>query len=178
MLDLLQRLPTSREVLRPSKPRLSLSTLQEWTWEHYRGLNLTLFTLSARGSMVIFIRGWRRCFGQRLGAWGPLVRPTSHATCPGGQVSSLHRLWALDTLITTSSGHIDKTISGNAPTHGWPAKVVYLAGHTLAWLSSCFVSRHFLMSYLPWLCLILDIMKICMDFGPYGAFPSSDVLEW
>jgi hypothetical protein len=25
--------------------------------------------------------------------------------------------------------------------------------------------------------LILDIMKICMDFGPYGAFPSSDVPE-
>jgi hypothetical protein len=23
----------------------------------------------------------------------------------------------------------------------------------------------------------LDIMKICMDFGPYGAFPSSDVPE-
>jgi hypothetical protein len=21
----------------------------------------------------------------------------------------------------------------------------------------------------------LDIIKICMDFGPYGAFPSSDV---
>jgi hypothetical protein len=26
-------------------------------------------------------------------------------------------------------------------------------------------------------CLILDIMKICMDFGPYDAFPSSDVPE-
>jgi hypothetical protein len=23
----------------------------------------------------------------------------------------------------------------------------------------------------------LDIMKICMDFGPYGAFPSSDAPE-
>jgi hypothetical protein len=23
----------------------------------------------------------------------------------------------------------------------------------------------------------LDIMKICMDFGPYGAFPSSNFLE-
>jgi hypothetical protein len=28
-----------------------------------------------------------------------------------------------------------------------------------------------------WLCLILDILKICMDFGPYDAFPSSDVPE-
>jgi hypothetical protein len=25
--------------------------------------------------------------------------------------------------------------------------------------------------------LILDIMKICMGFGPYGAFPSSNVPE-
>jgi hypothetical protein len=25
--------------------------------------------------------------------------------------------------------------------------------------------------------LVLDIMKICMDFGPYDAFPSSDVPE-
>jgi hypothetical protein len=37
--------------------------------------------------------------------------------------------------------------------------------------------RHFLVSYCLSLCLILDIMKICMDFGPYGAFPSSDVPE-
>jgi hypothetical protein len=25
--------------------------------------------------------------------------------------------------------------------------------------------------------LVLDIMKICMDFGPYDAFPSSNVPE-
>jgi hypothetical protein len=24
----------------------------------------------------------------------------------------------------------------------------------------------------------LDIMKICMDFGPYDTFPSFDVPEW
>jgi hypothetical protein len=35
--------------------------------------------------------------------------------------------------------------------------------------------RHFLVSYYLWLCLILDIMKICMNFDPYGAFPSFDV---
>jgi hypothetical protein len=52
----------------------SLSTLQEWTWEHYRGLNLTLFTLSARGSTVVFIGGVRQCYGWGLGAWGPLDR--------------------------------------------------------------------------------------------------------
>jgi hypothetical protein len=67
----------------------SLSTLQEWTWEHYRGLNLTLFTLSARGSTIVFI-GVRRYCGWRLGTWGPLVRRAVHATWLGGQVSSFH----------------------------------------------------------------------------------------
>jgi hypothetical protein len=37
--------------------------------------------------------------------------------------------------------------------------------------------HHFLVSYCLWLCLILDIIKICMDFGPHGAFPSSDAPE-
>jgi hypothetical protein len=53
----------------------------------------------------------------------------------------------------------------------WPA------GHTLSWLSPWFLPHHSLVSYCLWLCPILDIMKICIDFGPYGAFPSSDVPE-
>jgi hypothetical protein len=48
---------------------------------------------------------------------------------------------------------------------------------TLARLCWGFMLCHPLMSYYPWLCLILDILKICMDFGPYDAFPSSDVSE-
>jgi hypothetical protein len=32
-------------------------------------------------------------------------------------------------------------------------------------------------SYYLRLPLVLDIMKICIDFGPYDAFPSSDVPE-
>jgi hypothetical protein len=56
------------------------------------GLNLTLFTLSAGGSTVVFIGGVRRCCGRGLGAWGPLDRPAGHATWPGGQISSLHHL--------------------------------------------------------------------------------------
>jgi hypothetical protein len=31
------------------------------------------------------------------------------------------------------------------------------------------------MSYSLGLCLILDILKICMDFGPYDTFLSSNV---
>jgi hypothetical protein len=117
-----------------------LSTLQERIWEHYTGLNLTLFTFSARGSTMVFIVGVRKCCGRRLGAWGPLVRPA-------GQVSSLHCLWALDTLSTFSYGHVDKTIFGNAPTHGRQAKVMWPADHTLERLSPCFVPGHPLMPY-------------------------------
>jgi hypothetical protein len=36
---------------------------------------------------------------------------------------------------------------------------------------------HLPVSYYLRLPLVLDIMKICMDFGPYDVFPSSDVLE-
>jgi hypothetical protein len=118
------------------------------------GLNLTLFTLSAGGTMV-FIGGVGQCCSQRLGAWGPLIRPTDHATWPSGQVSSLYHLWALDTLSTTSDGHVDKTVFGDAPTHGRPTKVMWPAGYTLAWFSLCLVPRHFLVSYCLWLCLIL-----------------------
>jgi hypothetical protein len=114
---------------------------------------------------MVFI-GVRRCCSRRLTTWGPLVRPAAHATWPGSQVSSLYHLRALDTLSIASNGRIDKTVFGNASTHGRPAKVMWLAGHTLAWLSPCCVPHHFLLSYCLWLCLILDIMKICMNFGP------------
>jgi hypothetical protein len=65
-LELLWGLLTSREILQPLKPHLSLSSLQKWTWEHDRGLNLTLFTLSVEESTMLFIGGVRRCYGQRL----------------------------------------------------------------------------------------------------------------
>jgi hypothetical protein len=126
---------------------------------------------------MVFIGRVRRCCVWRLYMWGPLVRPADHATCRGGQVSSLHCLWTLDTLSTASARHVNKMVFGNVPTHGRPAKVVWPGGHTLARLRPHFVPRHFLVSYCLWLCLIWDIMKICMDFGPYGAFASFDVPE-
>jgi hypothetical protein len=64
-----------------------------------------------------------------------------------------------------------------APTPGRPPKEVGLADPTLARLGPGFVPRHRLMSYYLRLCLILDILKICLDFGLYDAFPSSDVPE-
>jgi hypothetical protein len=59
----------------------------------------------------------------------------------------------------------------------WKCANTWPAGHTLARLHPFFVPYHFLLSYCPWQCPILDIMKICMNFGPYGAFPSSNVPE-
>jgi hypothetical protein len=53
----------------------------------------------------------------------------------------------------------------------------HLTGPTLARFGPGFVPHHPLVSYSPWLCLILDTLKICMDFGPYDAFPSSDLPE-
>jgi hypothetical protein len=94
---------------------------------------------------------------------------------PGSQVSSLHRLWTSNTLSTASTGHVDKMVFENVPTR--PIKVMWPAGHTLAQLSPCFVPHHLLVSYYLWLCLILNIMKICMNFDSYGAFPSSDITK-
>jgi hypothetical protein len=118
MLELLWGLPTSQEVLRPLKPHLSLYSTKIEFGSPLGGLNLTFFTLFAGGNTVFFIGGVRRCSGWRLGAGGPLVRPAGHATWSSGQVSSLHHLWALDTLSTASVGHVEKTVFGNAPTHG------------------------------------------------------------
>jgi hypothetical protein len=173
-LELLWGLLTSREVLQPSKPRLSL-LYKDWIWKPLGwGAKPHFLHTFCWGRTMVFIGGVRQCSGWRLGEGGPHVKSASHATWPGGQVSSLHRLWALDTLSTASTGHIDKMVFGNVPTHGRPAKVIWSAGHTLARLGPCFVPHHFLVSYFLWLCLILAILKICIDFGPYGAFPSSD----
>jgi hypothetical protein len=51
------------------------------------------------------------------------------------------------------------------------------AGPTLDQLGSGFLARHVPVSYYLRLPMVLDIMKICMDFGPYDAFLSSDVPE-
>jgi hypothetical protein len=58
-----------------------------------------------------------------------------------------------------------------APNPIWPA------GPTLAQFGPSFLPRHLPVSYYLRLPVVLDIMKICMDFGPYDTFPSSDVPE-
>jgi hypothetical protein len=59
----------------------------------------------------------------------------------------------------------------------WKGANTWPVGPTLAQLGLGFVPHHPLMSYSLWICLILDILKICMDFDPYEAFPTSDVSE-
>jgi hypothetical protein len=44
-------------------------------------------------------------------------------------------------------------------------------------LAMGFLPRHLLVPYYLRLALVLDIMKICTDFGPYDAFSSFDVPE-
>jgi hypothetical protein len=65
MLELLRGLSISR--LQPSEPFLSLYSTNIEFGNPLDGLNLTFFTLSARGSTVVFIGGVRRCSSQRLG---------------------------------------------------------------------------------------------------------------
>jgi hypothetical protein len=87
--------------------------------------------------------------------------------------SDLHRLQASPTYSNDLPWHVYETVFDNMPNPGWPSKEVGLAGPTLARLGPGFVPHHPLMSYYLWLRLSLDIIKICMDFGPYDAFPSS-----
>jgi hypothetical protein len=127
-LELLWELPTCQHVLRPSEPPLSLySTKIEFKSPLEGGLNLTFFTVFVGRSTVVFIGGVRQCSGWRLGVWGPPVRPADHATWPGGQVSSLHHLWALDTFSTISTRHVDKNSFWKCA-NTWPAGQGDVAG--------------------------------------------------
>jgi hypothetical protein len=83
----------------------------------------------------------------------------------------------LDTLLADLSCHALKMSFAKTPNPGRLTKGVGPASPTLARLGPGFVPHHPLMSYCQCLPLVLDIMKICMDFDPYDAFPSSDVPE-
>jgi hypothetical protein len=86
----------SRQARKSSDPQnlASLSTLQDWTWEHNRGLNLTLFTLFARGSTGVFIGGLKWCSGRWLGTWGSLISLASQLCNLARQPS-----WLLELLL-------------------------------------------------------------------------------
>jgi hypothetical protein len=64
-----------------------------------------------------------------------------------------------------------------APNRGRAGQGVGPVGLTLDRLGPGFMPRHLPVPYYLRLHLVLDIMKICMDFGSYDAFPASDVPE-
>jgi hypothetical protein len=102
------------------------------------------------------------------------MRPTCQASRPCNLVKWPSFLLALP----LSIGYLEHCLCWTRRQNSfWKCANTWAVGHTLARLSPCFVPHHFLMSYCLWLCLISNIIEICMDFGPYGAFPSFDVPE-
>jgi hypothetical protein len=98
----------------------------------------------------------------KIGHVGPTCQATRPCNLVGGQVSSLHHLWALDTLSTASAGHIDKMVFGNAPTYRQPDKVMWPASQTMAQLIPCFVP-HIVYDYaLFWKCA--NILSMTMPY--------------
>jgi hypothetical protein len=120
--------------------------------------------------MGVFIGGFSWCLGQSWGSGGPLVRPAGRLGWPGGQVLLLHRLSHFG--FPSCRLSLTRGESGfQKHAKPWPT------GPNLARLGPCFVPHRSLVSYCMLLPLVLDIMKICMDFGPYDAFLPSDVPE-
>jgi hypothetical protein len=97
----------------------------------------------------------RRRGGSPSQAWDGLEHLDDRTCGRPSNLLSLYWLRTSPTYSTDLSWQVYEMVFENTPDPGWPC--------------------HPLMSYCLWLCLISDIMMICMDFGPYDAFPSSDV---
>jgi hypothetical protein len=141
-LELLRGLPTSRDVLRPSKPHISLYS----TKIEFRsplgggGLDLTFSTPSARRSKRVFIGGLCRCLGRSLGSGGLLIKPASNLTWPGGQALWRHHLSHIGyPSCRLKLTHVEDGFCKYA--EPWPT------GPTLARLGLGFVPRYPLVSY-------------------------------
>jgi hypothetical protein len=112
------------------------------------------------------------------------IRPMG-PTCQAGQPSNLAGQPSFLLAPPLDIGYVEHGLCGTCRQNNfwkcantWPASQGDVAGRPhQARLSPCFVPCHFFLSYCLWLCLILDIRNICMDFGPYDAFLSSDVPE-
>jgi hypothetical protein len=169
-LLLLSGLPTSQEVLQPSEPRLSLYSTRTKLWSTLEA-KLTLSSHFLPGGVGVFIGGLSWCFGQKWGLGGPLVRPAGWPSRMARQPSLMAAPpfppWILF-LLTWHDTCWKRNFIGAKP---WPANP------TLGPLGPGFLPHHLLVSYYQRLPLVLDIMKICMDFSPYDAFLSSDVPE-
>jgi hypothetical protein len=95
-LKLLRGLPTSREVLQPSEPRLSLSTLQRMNLGALYGAKpYFLHTFYQKEYRGIY-KGAKSVLWPKVGLGWPTCQAGRLARWPAGQVSWPHRLWALD----------------------------------------------------------------------------------
>jgi hypothetical protein len=120
VLELLWGLPTSQKVLWPSEPHLSLFSTK-----------IEFGSPLGGGGKPHFLHTF--CCGKYCGIYTRSKAVLYH-------VSFLHRLWALDTISTASSGHVDKAVFGNAPTHGRPATPWLSWAHALCHIiSSCHI---------------------------------------
>jgi hypothetical protein len=122
----------------------------EWSWEHYRKLNLTCLTPSAGSSMGVFIGVLCQWFGRKWGSGGPLVKPVSQLGWPSFMVAL-----ALGIIYPMHRPSLTRWQSGI-----WKGVNTWPTNPTLARLGLSFVPHHPLVSYSLWLCLILDILKI------------------
>jgi hypothetical protein len=170
MLELLWGLPISQEFLRPSERRLSLySTKIEFGSPLEGGINLTFFTPSVRRSTWVFTGVLSQCFGWKwgLGATCQVGRPARVAGRPCfmaaptlGIGHHMHRpsltRWQSGIWIGANTWPTDQGGGPGRPHFGR--------------LGPGFMPHHPLMSYSLWLCLILDILKICMDFWYIWCF--------
>jgi hypothetical protein len=145
-LKLLRGLPTSQEVLRPSEPHLSLYSIK------------IEFGIPLEGAKPHFVHTF--CRGEHRGIyrrsktvlWPKIwhVRPT----CLDFQTCNLVG-WPCFLLAPPLGRYLEHRLCRTCKQYDFwkcantcqPAKVMWLAGHTLARLSPCFVPHHFLVSY-------------------------------
>jgi hypothetical protein len=146
-LELLRGLPTSWEVLQPSEPHPLSLVYKEWTWEHYRKLKLTFFTLSAERSRRVFIGGLSRCLGQNWGSEGPLVRPAGQALWQHHLSYIGYPSWQLKLTRVEDGFWKDRKpwLTGQGGVAGWPS--VGLVGPEFCAMSSSCVILSMPISY-------------------------------
>jgi hypothetical protein len=121
MLELLCGLPTSREVLRPSEPHLSLYSTRTKLGNTLEA-KLTISSHFLSGGVGVFIGGEVGALGESGARGGPLVWTASHLGWPGGQVSWPHRHSHLGSSSYRLNMTCVESIISLVPNPGQPAK--------------------------------------------------------
>ena len=120
-LELFQGLPTSREVLSPSEPCLSLYSTKIEFRSPLGGAKPHFLHTFCRGEHRGIYKRSKAVLCPKIGHVGPRCQDGHSCNLAGGPVSSLHRLSKLDTMSTASARHVGKMFFVNVARHGWPA---------------------------------------------------------